>query len=104
MFQCRAIVDFLISRLVGRRATPFKKHYLFHSAGVAQLLAPEDFPVEKALRSCLCGSFFGLYLWAQVLITGGATPTDSMVLSLLIVLQFKLILQAIVVDIQETPR
>jgi len=48
---------------------------------------------------------FGLYLWAQVLITGGATPTDSMVRRLsLIVLQFKLILQAIVVDIQETPR
>jgi dolichol-phosphate mannosyltransferase len=53
----------------------------------------------------LCGSLFGLYLWARVLITGEATPTGSIMLALVpIVLGFQLLLQAIVLDIQETPR
>lgn len=51
------------------------------------------------------GSLFGLYLWARVVITGEATPTGSIMLSLVpIVLGFQLLLQAIVLDIQETPR
>jgi dolichol-phosphate mannosyltransferase len=53
----------------------------------------------------LLGSLFGLYLWARVVITGEATPTGSIMLALVpIVLGFQLLLQAIVLDIQETPR
>jgi dolichol-phosphate mannosyltransferase len=53
----------------------------------------------------LCGAFFGLYLWARSMITGEPTPTGSIMLALVpIVLGFQLVLQAIVLDIQETPR
>jgi glycosyltransferase involved in cell wall biosynthesis len=53
----------------------------------------------------LWGSLFGLYLWARTLITGEGTPTGSIMLALVpIVLGFQLLLQAIVLDIQETPR
>ncbi len=53
----------------------------------------------------LWGSFFGWYLWAQILITGEAAPTGSIMLAFVsIVPGFQLRLQAIVLDIQETPR
>jgi glycosyltransferase involved in cell wall biosynthesis len=53
----------------------------------------------------LWGSLFGLYLWARTVITGEGTPTGSIMLALVpIVLGFQLLLQAIVLDIQETPR
>jgi len=53
----------------------------------------------------LWGVLFGLYLWARAMITGEPTPTGSMMLALVaIVLGFQLLLQAIVLDIQETPR
>ena len=53
----------------------------------------------------LWGSLFGVYLWARVVITGEATPTGSIMLALVpIVLGFQLLLQAIVLDIHETPR
>ena len=53
----------------------------------------------------LWGSLFGMYLWARVVITGEATPAGSIMLALVpIVLGFQLLLQAIVLDIHETPR
>lgn len=51
------------------------------------------------------GVIFGLYLWVESMVTGQASPTGSIMLSLVpIVLGFQLILQAIVLDIQATPR
>lgn len=51
------------------------------------------------------GIIFGGFLWIRVLMTGVATPTGSITLALLaMVLGFQLVLQAIVLDIQATPR
>ncbi|MGA9770340.1 MAG: glycosyltransferase family 2 protein [Blastocatellia bacterium] len=51
------------------------------------------------------GTGFGIYLWVESAITGAATPTGTIMLSLLpLILGFQLLLQAIVLDIQETPR
>ena len=51
------------------------------------------------------GVLFGAYLWMHSMVTGTPTPTGGIMLSLVpIVLGFQLILQAIVLDIQETPR
>lgn len=51
------------------------------------------------------GSLFGVYLWIETALTGRATPTGTIMLALLpLILGFQLILQAIVLDIQDTPR
>lgn len=51
------------------------------------------------------GLGFGIYLWVHAVITGIATPTGTIMLSLLpLILGFQLLLQALVLDIQETPR
>jgi glycosyltransferase involved in cell wall biosynthesis len=51
------------------------------------------------------GSFFGLYLWVESYLTGRFTPTGTIMLALLpLILGFQLLLQAIVLDIQETPK
>lgn len=51
------------------------------------------------------GMGFGIYLWVRGAMTGVATPTGTIMLSLLpLILGFQLLLQAIVLDIQETPR
>jgi glycosyltransferase involved in cell wall biosynthesis len=51
------------------------------------------------------GLFFGAYHWIKSLAEGHATPTGTIMLSVLpLILGFQLILQAIVLDIQETPR
>jgi dolichol-phosphate mannosyltransferase len=51
------------------------------------------------------GFLFGVYLWTRSMVTGEPTLTGSIMLALLpIVLGFELMLQAIVLDIQETPR
>jgi glycosyltransferase involved in cell wall biosynthesis len=51
------------------------------------------------------GAGFGIYLWIESAITGVATPTGTIMLSLLpLILGFQLLLQAIVLDIQETPK
>jgi glycosyltransferase involved in cell wall biosynthesis len=51
------------------------------------------------------GAGFGIYLWIETAITGRATPTGTIMLSLLpLILGFQLLLQAIVLDIQETPK
>jgi hypothetical protein len=53
----------------------------------------------------LWGSFLARILGAQVLIAGEVPPTGNIMLALVpIVLGFHLLLQAIVLDIQETPR
>jgi hypothetical protein len=51
----------------------------------------------------LWGAGLGLYLWARTIITGLPTATGTIMLSLLpLILGFQLILQAIVLDIQES--
>lgn len=51
------------------------------------------------------GALFGVYLWIESQITGRLTPTGTIMLSLLpLILGFQLLLQAIVMDIQETPK
>ncbi len=51
------------------------------------------------------GGVFGLYLWYKTWQTGLASPTGTIMLSLLpLILGFQLLLQAIVLDIKETPR
>ena len=51
------------------------------------------------------GVFFGAYHWIKSLEEGHVTPTGTIMLSVLpLILGFQLMLQAIVLDIQETPR
>ena len=51
------------------------------------------------------GAGLGVYLWARTIITGLPTATGTIMLSLLpLILGFQLILQAIVLDIQESPK
>jgi glycosyltransferase involved in cell wall biosynthesis len=51
------------------------------------------------------GVGFGVYHWALSISTGRATPTGTIMLSVLpLVLGFQLILEAVVLDIRETPR
>ncbi|HKY05885.1 MAG TPA: glycosyltransferase family 2 protein [Blastocatellia bacterium] len=51
------------------------------------------------------GFIFGIYLWIEAMLTSQLTPTGTIMLSLLpLILGFQLILQAIVLDIQETPK
>jgi glycosyltransferase involved in cell wall biosynthesis len=51
------------------------------------------------------GALFGIYLWIESQLTGRLTPTGTIMLSLLpLILGFQLLLQAIVLDIQETPK
>ena len=51
------------------------------------------------------GTLYGIYLWIETAVTGRPTPTGTIMLSLLpLILGFQLILQAIVLDIQQTPK
>ena len=51
------------------------------------------------------GAGFGIYLWIRAIVTGVPTPTGTIMLSLLpLIFGFQLLLQAIVLDIQETPK
>ena len=53
------------------------------------------------------GLGFGLYLWIHAIVTGTAqpTPTGTIMLALLpMILGFQLLLQAVLLDIQETPK
>ncbi len=51
------------------------------------------------------GALFGAYLWVKTAISGIATPTGTIMLALLpLVLGFQLLLEAIVLDVQETPK
>lgn len=51
------------------------------------------------------GTLFGLYHWAKSELTGRATPTGTIMLAVLpLILGFQLILEAVVLDIRETPK
>lgn len=53
----------------------------------------------------LWGAGFGIYLWIETAVTGRATPTGTIMLALLpLILGFQLLLQAIVLDIANTPK
>ena len=85
----------LIRRFIGRI---FQKYILRNFSPVALFLL-------LGLPIFTWGVLFGGYLWAHSMVTGTPTPTGGIMLSLVpIVLGFQLILQAIVLDIQETPR
>jgi dolichol-phosphate mannosyltransferase len=76
----------------------FQKYILRNFSPVALFLL-------SGLPLLISGLLFGAYLWIHSMITGVPTPTGSIMLSLVpIVLGFQLTLQAIVLDIQETPR
>jgi glycosyltransferase involved in cell wall biosynthesis len=85
--------------LFGRFAYRIVQKYILRNFSPVALFLLLGLPIF------LCGVVFGLYLWARAMITGEATPTGSIMLALVpIVLGFQLLLQAIVLDIQETPR
>lgn len=51
------------------------------------------------------GTLFGAYLWVKTAISGIATPTGTIMLAVLpLVLGFQLLLEAVVLDVQETPK
>jgi glycosyltransferase involved in cell wall biosynthesis len=51
------------------------------------------------------GTLFGIYIWIKSAITGRPTLTGTIMLALLpLILGFQLILQAVVLDIQDTPK
>lgn len=51
------------------------------------------------------GSLFGTYLWVKSILTGLPTATGTIMLALLpLILGFQLLLQAVVLDIQQTPK
>ncbi len=53
----------------------------------------------------LWGAILGAYLWIHTLLTGLLTPTGTIMLAILpLILGFQLLLQAVVLDIQETPK
>jgi len=94
----RVLIAFppLLLRRFGYRI--FQKYILRNFSPIALFLL-------LGLPIFLWGAFFGLYLWARAFITAEPTPTGSIMLALVpIVLGFQLLLQAIVLDIQETPR
>jgi glycosyltransferase involved in cell wall biosynthesis len=76
----------------------FQKYILRNFSPVALFLL-------LGLPIFIWGALFGIFLWVRSIITGDPTPTGSIMLALVpIVLGFQLLLQAIVLDIQETPR
>ena len=76
----------------------FQKYILRNFSPVALFLL-------SGLPLLIWGLLYGAYLWVHSMITGVPTPTGSIMLSLVpIVLGFQLTLQAIVLDIQETPK
>jgi hypothetical protein len=53
----------------------------------------------------LFGTFFGAYHWIHNFILGRATPTGTVILAALpLILGFQLLLQAFVLDVQNSPR
>ena len=57
------------------------------------------------LAMFLWGVGFGIYLWIETAVTSRATPTGTIMLALLpLILGFQLLLQAIVLDIANTPK
>jgi|FaiFalDrversion2_1042247.scaffolds.fasta_scaffold00598_3 glycosyltransferase involved in cell wall biosynthesis len=53
----------------------------------------------------LWGVVFGIYLWVKSALTGHPTPTGTVMLAVVpLILGFQLLLQALVLDIQETPK
>jgi glycosyltransferase involved in cell wall biosynthesis len=83
-------------------------HKFFHR--IIQKYVLRDFsPIALflflGLALFLWGGGLGVYLWIKTIVTGLATPTGTIMLALLpLILGFQLLLQAIVLDIQETPK
>jgi glycosyltransferase involved in cell wall biosynthesis len=66
-------------------------------------------PIALFFFAGLClfgwGFLFGIYLWIETALTGRPTPTGTIMLAVLpLILGFQLLLQAIVLDIQQTPK
>ena len=87
---------FLLSRRFVRRI--YERYVLRDFSPVALFL------MMGAVLFCW-GLGFGVYLWFETALTGRPTPTGTIMLSLLpLILGFQLLLQAIVLDIQNTPK
>jgi len=91
-----ATFPFLLLRRLGYRI--LQKYVLRDFSPIALFLF-------AGLPLFLWGVIFGIFLWVQSFSTGQASPTGSIMLALVpIVLGFQLILQALVLDINATPK
>lgn len=96
-FQAGVTFPFLLLRRFFRRI--YWKYVLRDFSPIALFLF-------SGLALFFWGFLFGLYSWFKhAFILGQATPTGTVMLAVLpLILGFQLLLQAIVLDIQETPR
>ncbi len=79
--------------------------YRFFQKYVLRDFSPIALFLGLGLVLCVWGVLFGGYWWAHSVRTGIATPTGTIMLALLpLILGFQLVLQAIVLDIHESPR
>lgn len=96
LFQVSFTFPFLLLRRYFRRV--YQKYVLRDFSPIALLLF-------LGLPLFLWGVLFGVYIWIKSSITGHYTATGTIMLALLpLILGFQLLLQAFVMDIQETPK
>ena len=96
LFQVSFTFPFLLLRRYFRRI--YQKYVLRDFSPIALLLF-------LGLPLFLWGVFFGVFIWIKSYMTAHQTPTGTIMLALLpLILGFQLLLQAFVMDIQETPK
>jgi glycosyltransferase involved in cell wall biosynthesis len=96
LFQVCFAFPVLLVRRYFRRI--YQKYVLRDFSPIALLLF-------LGLPLFLWGVLFGVYIWIKSYITGHQTATGTIMLALLpLILGFQLLLQAFVMDIQETPK
>lgn len=95
-FRLGVTVPFLFTRRFFRRIN--QKYVLRDFSPIALFL-------YLGFLLFLWGALFGAFLWAESIVTGRLTSTGTVMLSVLpLILGFQLLLQAIVLDIAETPK
>jgi glycosyltransferase involved in cell wall biosynthesis len=96
LLQVSSTFPFLLLRRYFRRI--FQKYVLKDFSPIALLFF-------LGLPLFLWGFLFGVYIWIKSYVTGHQTATGTIMLALLpLILGFQLLLQAFVMDIQETPK
>jgi glycosyltransferase involved in cell wall biosynthesis len=96
LLQVSSTFPFLLLRRYFRRI--FQKYVLRDFSPIALLFF-------LGLPLFLWGFLFGIYIWIKSYVTGHQTATGTIMLALLpLILGFQLLLQAFVMDIQETPK
>ncbi|HEY2932992.1 MAG TPA: glycosyltransferase family 2 protein [Acidobacteriota bacterium] len=94
----RALVDFPVRLIAGLFRRVFWR-YLFYDVSPVAIFG------ILGLTFCAFGLVFGFYQWFKHAMAGVTTPIGTvMIAALPFILGFQLILQAIVLDIQNTPR